>query len=460
MKRSRGQIMIVEDESSAVRVMTVALEKEGYRVHAVGHAASALADLPEKQPDAIVADYLLPEMSGLDLLRYVQRRSPDIPVIMITGHGDERLAVEAMKLGAFTYLPKPLDYEELTLVIHRAVELRRLRRELRETRLASCGGQLVGRSPAMERLRELIADIAPTEVTVLITGETGTGKEVVARSIHLASRRAPKTFVALNCAAIPETLLESELFGHTRGAFTGADRAREGRALAASGGTLFLDEIGDMPQSIQPKFLRLLESGEVAALGSDRVQRVDLRVVAATNANLRRQVDDGRFRADLFYRLNVVPIHIPPLRERREDIPDLIQFILPRLARRHDKRIVDIDADLIAWLTSQQWPGNVRELENTLERLVILSQDGRLRNPPDARAPLVLPYHQEKQELIDEFERRYLKEALQIAGGKLVEVARRTGISPRQLYNLLRKHGLADEPGPMPTENELETASV
>ncbi|MFN2442402.1 MAG: sigma-54-dependent transcriptional regulator [Thermoanaerobaculia bacterium] len=447
MKRPRPPVvLVVEDEPVAVRVMSVALEREGYVVHAASEGSIALSMLPEIQPDVIVVDYLLPGMSGMDVLRYLHRRAPDVPVVMITGHGDERLAVEAMKIGAFTYLPKPLDYEELGLVLGRAVELRRLRRDLRDTRLSTAAGQLVGRSSAIERMRELIADVAPTEVTVLITGETGTGKEVVARAIHAASRRSQKKFVALNCAAIPETLLEAEMFGHTRGAFTGAERMRQGRALTAHGGTLFLDEIGDLPQSLQPKFLRLLEDGEVTPLGSDAGQAVDLRIVAATHRDLHAEVEAGEFRADLFYRLNVVPIHIPPLRERSEDIPDLVHFILPRLAQRHEKEITDIDSDLIAWLSAQRWPGNVRELENTLERLVILSQGGRLRCPRDSGQLLLAPFQVEKQHVVDEFERKYLEQAMQAWGGRLSEVARKSAISPRQLYNLLRKHGLVRGP--------------
>ena len=445
MRRERPLVLIVEDEISAVRVMTLSLEKEGFEVRSSPDASAALAQLSDLDPDVVVIDYLLPGMSGLELLRYARRRSPDLPIVMITGHGDERLAVESMKLGAFMYLPKPLDYHELTVVIRRAVELHELKRDLRATRVASSAGQLVGRSPAMQKLRELIASIGPTEVTVLITGETGTGKEVVARSIHLASRRAQKKFVALNCSAIPETLLEAELFGHRRGAFTGAERSRDGRAITASGATLFLDEIGEMPSSIQPKFLRLLEDGEVTPLGSDTSQKVDLRVIAATNIDLRREAAAGRFRPDLFYRLNVLPVHIPPLRERREDIPELVHFILPKLARRHEKSILEIDPSLLDWLTGQEWRGNVRELENTLERLVILSRDGRLDCPEDPRFPFIAPYHQEKQEVIDAFERRYLRQALQVASGKLSEVSRRTGISPRQLYNLVRKHGLEED---------------
>lgn len=440
--RKRPKVLIVEDESAAVRVMTLALEREGLEVHATADGSAALGLIPELHPDVLVADYLLPGISGIDVLRYSLRRFPDLPVVMITGHGDERIAVETMRLGAFSYLPKPLDYEELALVLRRACELRALRQELRTARVDGCSQQIVGQSPAIERLREMIADVAPTEVTVLIIGETGTGKEVVARAVHAASKRSRKRLVALNCAAIPETLLEAELFGYVRGAFTGAEGRREGKLLSTNGGTLFLDEIGDLPASLQPKLLRVIEEGEITPLGSDASQKIDVRLIAATHRDLGAEVAAGRFRADLFYRLNVVPIALPPLRERREDIPLLVQHVLPRLAHRHARQIHDVEDGLMEWLRKQSWPGNVRELENTLERLIVLNRDGVLRLPSDARTPFLLPYHDEKRQILDDFERRYLTDALRLYHGKLNEVAQRSGISQRQLYNLLRKHNL------------------
>ncbi len=441
---NQGRVFLVEDEAAAVRVTQLALERAGFEVLACGDAAAALRRFDEVTPDVVVADYLLPGLSGLELLRYVNRRAPDVPVVLITGHGSEKLAVEALKLGAYSYLPKPLDFEELVLVLRRAVEVKRLREESRRVQLESATAELVGRSQALAEVRQLIADLAPTEVTVLILGETGTGKELVARAIHRGSRRARGRFVAVNCAAIPETLLEAELFGYVKGAFTGAEARREGKFVAASGGTLFLDEVGELPLSLQPKLLRALEEKEVTPLGSDRSVAVDVRLVAATNRDLQALVKEGKFRPDLYFRLNVVPIKLAPLRERREDIEPLVQYLLPRIAARHGKPIRDVEPGLYAWLAAQEWPGNVRELENTLERLVVLAADGVLRPPAGAKGVL-LPFYEEKERVLAAFEREYLRFGLKMVAGNLSELSRHSGISPRHLYNLLRKHGLHQE---------------
>ena len=455
MNRPGGRILLVEDEPAAARVATIALQRETFEVIAVGDAPSALARLHELEPDVVVCDYLLPGLSGLELLRHLQRRAPDLPVVFITGHGDERLAVEAMKLGAFTYLPKPLDYDELAQVLRRAVETSRLRQEFRGSQVAACTDGMVGESDVMRELKGLIADVAPTDVTVLVLGETGTGKELVARAIHAGSPRAKRRLVAVNCAAIPETLLEAELFGWVKGAFTGAEGRREGKFAVADRGTLFLDEIGDLPPGLQAKLLRVLEERAVTPLGCDESRSVDVRLVAATHRDLKAEVDAGRFRADLFYRLNVVPLPIPPLRERRGDIPLLVRHLLRALAARHGKAIRSVDPALLAWLTEQAWPGNVRELENVLERMVVLCRDGLLRAPAPEGEPLP-PFRYEKQRLIDEFEREYLVSALARGSHRLSDIAEQTGISPRQLYNLLHKHGLVDERDGAPEESAFE----
>jgi DNA-binding NtrC family response regulator len=453
-----GRILLVEDEPAAVRVATIALQRESFGVTAVGDAPSALARLHELRPDVVVCDYLLPGLSGLELLRHLQRRAPDLPVVFITGHGDERLAVEAMKLGAFTYLPKPLDYDELAQILRRAVETSRLRREFRGSQVAACADGMVGESEAIQELKGLITDVAPTDVTVLVLGETGTGKELVARAIHAGSPRAKRRLVAVNCAAIPETLLEAELFGWVKGAFTGAEGRREGKFAVADRGTLFLDEIGDLPLSLQAKLLRVLEERAITPLGSDESRAVDVRLVAATHRDLKAEVDAGRFRADLFYRLNVVPLRIPPLRERRGDIPLLVRHLLRALATRHGKVVRSVDPTFLAWLTDQPWPGNVRELENALERTLVRCRDGVLRAPAPTGA-LLPPFRHEKQRLIDEFEREYLTCALARCSHRLSDIAERTGISPRQLYNLLHKHGLVDGREVVPDEPALECRS-
>ena len=436
-----GRVLLVEDDPGAVRVVTLALEREGFAVHACSEAAAALRALEEVRPDVVLADYLLPGLSGLELVRYLVRRAPQVPVVLITGHGNEKLAVEAMKLGAFFYLPKPLDFEELVLVVRRACEVHQLRQREREAPLAQLASELVGVSPAMEEVRRLIVEVAPTEATVLIQGETGTGKELVARAIHRLSKRAQGRFVPVNCAAIPETLLEAELFGYVKGAFTGAEGRREGKLVAASGGTLFLDEVGELPLPLQPKLLRALEEGEVTPLGSDRPVPVKLRLVAATNRDLEQEVQAGRFRPDLFFRLHVVVVRIPPLRERPEDVGPLVQALLPRIAARHGKTIREVEEGVVAWLASQSWPGNVRQLENTLERLVIFASDGVIRVPEEG-ASLLLPFYAEKERVVAAFEEAYLRRGLQLVGGNLAELSRRSGISPRHLYNLLRKYRL------------------
>ena len=328
----------------------------------------------------------------------------------------------------------------------RAAEVYRLRRRLDDDGDLQLGQGLIGESPAIRRLRRLIAEVASTDVTVLVRGETGTGKEVVARALHASSTRAHRPFVPVNCSAIPDTLLEAELFGHERGAFTGADRRRPGRFQTADGGTLFLDEIGDLPAAVQPKLLRVLEEHAVTPLGSDRPIEVDVRLVAATHQPLEDLVEEGRFRQDLFYRLNVVPLLIPPLRDRIEDIPRLASSFAGRIASKHGKEIRDLDPALVEWLKAQPWEGNVRELENLMERLVIFCTDGVLRLPPDGiEAAILPPYRQEKQRVLDDFERSYLTTALRLARGRLTDVAERTGLSSRQLYNLMKKHALQRE---------------
>ncbi|MCD4750521.1 MAG: sigma-54 dependent transcriptional regulator [Thermoanaerobaculales bacterium] len=438
--------LVVEDDQAASRVIALNLVREGFEVRSVENAAEALRFLPEAHPDVVLTDYLMPDMNGLELLSKIRREWPQLPVIMMTGQGDERLAVQAMKEGAFTYLSKPLDYDELALMCRRAAEMHSLRCQLERADVLELGHGLVGEAPAIRQLRRLIADVAPTPVTVLIRGETGTGKEVVARAIHAASGRASETFVAINCSAIPESLLEAELFGHERGAFTGANRRRVGRFLTAAGGTLFLDEVGDLPASLQPKLLRVLEERAVTPLGSDKPIPVDVRLVTATHQPLEQLVENGRFRQDLFYRLNVVPLHIPPLRERREDIARLASRFAGRIATRHGKSIRDLAPELVEWLKIQEWEGNVRELENIIERLVIFSTDGVLRLPDDGIESAILPpYRQEKERILDSFEMEYLKTALRLARGRLADASERTGLSARQLYNLMKKHGLDKE---------------
>ena len=439
-------VLVVDDDEAAAHVMALNLRREGFRAEVEHSAADAMRRVEELHPDVLLTDYLMPGTNGLELMAAMRQVRPHTPAIVMTAHGDERLAVESMRAGAFTYLSKPLDYDELVLVCRRAAEMHRLRCRLEDVGKLQLGHGLVGDSPAIKCLRRLIAEVAPTDVMVLIRGETGTGKEVVARAIHGASARSNSPFVAVNCSAIPETLLEAELFGHERGAFTGAERRRAGRFQTAAGGTLFLDEIGDLPASLQPKLLRVLEERAVTPLGSDRSRAVDVRLVAATNQPLEKLIERGDFRQDLFYRLNVVPLSIPPLRERADDIPQLASRFAGRLATRYGKIVNDLDPALVDWLKAQEWEGNVRELENVMERLVIFAPDGVLRIPDDGMEAAILPpYKREKERVLEEFEKSYLQTALRLSRGRLGGVCQRTGLSSRQLYNLMRKHGLSKE---------------
>ncbi len=450
---SGGHVVLVEEEPAIRRAMRARLEEAGFRVTAVDEAIHVLRDIDQLSPDVIVTSYFLPGyLNGLELLRYVNRRYPGLPVILVSSQGNEKTAVEAMQIGAFSYLPRPLDYEELVGEVHRAAGTGGGAGR-RTPSMAQHG--LVGQSAAMLEVRRLIEDVAGTRATVLILGETGTGKELAARAVHRLSPRRQGPFVPVNCAAIPDTLLEAELFGYVRGAFTGAEQNRDGKLLSANQGTLFLDEIGEIPPVIQPKLLRFLEEGVITPLGSDECRNVDLRFIAATHRDLREEVDAGRFREDLYYRLNVVPIRLPPLRDRREDIPLLVAHFLPILARRHGREVRRVDPEVTRWLGSRSWRGNVRELENELERLVVFCRDGVVRLAPD-QAPdrLIMPYHEEKRRVLDAFEKEYLANALLATQGRVGEIARASGLSPRQVYNLLRKHRLKEESVPRMVDGE------
>ncbi len=444
MSERQRQILIVDPDPSAGRQVAAMLARAGYDVHCFFDAPAALSSIAESRPDLLITEQdLRGALSGLDLLRYAKRRVPDLPVVLVATHSDERRAVEAMRLGATTYLARPLDEGELLRTLALALDASNFQREMRRHCLEAAATELVGDSEAMQAVRETIADVAETPVTILLLGETGTGKELVARAIHRASPRAKERFVAVNCSAIPETLIEAELFGHVRGAYTGAERDRDGKLVSADRGTLLLDEIGDLPLQIQPKLLRFLEEGRVTPLGSDEPRAVDVRFIAATHHDLKLDVERGEFREDLYYRLNVVPIHLPPLRERRGDLRALLEHLLPRHAERHNRTIREIDPRVFAWIERRDWPGNVRELENALERLVVFCRDGILRlvDEPEQEAPLP-NFQAEKQRIIDAFEAAYLRQALAACGGKLSEVSRRSGISSRQLYNLMHKHGI------------------
>ncbi len=367
----RASVLVVDDEKAIRDSLRMILEFEDYRVDEAADGDAALRRVAERQPDALLLDIKMPGLDGLAVLRMLRERGHDVPVLMITGHGDVQTAVEATRQGAFDFLEKPLARDRVLLSLRNAVESCRLQREARRQRGDS--EELVGSSPAMQRLRETIGLAAPTTATVLVTGESGTGKELVAREIHRLSPRRDRAFVQVNCAAIPDELIESELFGHEKGSFTGAVRKQVGKFVAADGGTIFLDEIGDMSPRTQAKVLRVLQNGEVEPVGAARVVRVDVRVVAATNRDLPADIEAGRFREDLYFRLNVVPVRTPALREHIEDLPVLVDHFVRRFTELQSYRPRRLDDEALAFLKALPWRGNVRELRNLVERLLILA---------------------------------------------------------------------------------------
>ena len=370
-KDSTASVLIVDDESSIRDSLRMILEYEGYVVEEAASGPEALARVADRAPEAVMLDIKMPEMDGLEVLTAFRERGYDMPVLVISGHGNVDTAVEATRRGAYDFFEKPLQRERVLVTLRNAIATYRLSSENRVLRNEP--DELIGSSPPMDRLRAMIERAAPTPATVLITGESGTGKELVARAIHRLSLRRDRTFVQVNCAAIPEDLIESELFGHEKGSFTGATRKQNGKFVAAHGGTIFLDEIGDMSARTQAKVLRALQYGEVEPVGAAAVVKVDVRVVAATNRDLQADIEDGRFREDLFYRLNVIPIRTPALREHLEDVPDLIDYFVRRYAAVNNFVVKEFSAEAIDHLRTLPFKGNIRELKNLVERLLILS---------------------------------------------------------------------------------------
>jgi two-component system nitrogen regulation response regulator NtrX len=448
-------VLIVDDEPNIRRMLGALLRAEGYEVREAGSGRSALAEIRNDEPDAVVMDLYMPDATGLEVLPELKKAAPDVPVLMMSGRASLSDAVKATKLGAFHFVEKPLAPEAVLLSLRSALELRHARatnRALREE-LRSRDG-MVGRAPAIEQVRSVIERVAPTDARVLITGESGTGKEVVASAVHERSARHTGPLVRLNCAAIPRDLVESEMFGHEKGAFTGATERRRGRFELASGGTLFLDEIGDLSLEAQAKLLRALEGGEVERVGGHEPIKVDVRILAATNKDLRAEVAAGRFREDLFFRLHVIPIHLPPLRERREDVPLLAEHFLARHAANglRPPRLLPGAMDA---LVRHPWPGNVRELANILERLSILHSGSEV-GPAEIRvllaggAPIAgdaAPAYLDDDDRpladrLDAYERDLLNGALEAAAGSVAEAARRLRTDRANLYRRMRRLGI------------------
>ncbi len=369
----RASVLVVDDEDAIRESLRMILEYEGYRVREAANGAEGLEAIRKAAPDAVLLDIKMPEMDGLQVLKAIQDRGYDMPVLIITGHGDVATAVEATQGGAFDFFEKPLERDRVLVSLRNAVDAYRLLQDNRKGGGGREPDELIGSSPVLDRLREVIDKAAPTMATVLITGESGTGKELVARAVHRKSARRDKPLIQVNCAAIPEELIESELFGHEKGSFTGAVRKQIGKFVAADGGTIFLDEIGDMSARTQAKVLRVLQNGEVEPVGAHKVVQVDVRVVAATNRDLEKEIEEGNFREDLFYRLNVIPIKTPPLRDHLDDLEETIEYFVRRYSVENNYRQREFSAESIEHLQGLPWRGNVRELKNVVERLLILS---------------------------------------------------------------------------------------
>ena len=445
-------ILIVDDERAIQTTLRGVLEDEGFRVSAVGSAQDALTRLADEAPDLIFLDIWMPGLDGLEALAEIKRLRPETAVVMISGHGTIETAVKATKLGAYDFIEKPLSLEKTLLAATRALDHGRLERENRDLREQLERGQrIVGTSRVMEALRQQIAIAAPTNGRVLIHGENGAGKELVARGIHAQSSRRDNAFVEVNCAAIPEELIESELFGHERGAFTGAISRRRGKFELADGGTLFLDEIGDMSLKTQAKVLRVLEEQTFERVGGKETLRVDVRVLAASNQNLPDSIAQGRFREDLFYRLSVIPIEVPPLRRRTEDIPMLVEHFIKFFSGENAKRPKTLSVEALAYFLSYEWPGNVRELRNMVERLVIMTPGdviGLDALPPPLRpreaAATVLDTQREKtlKAAREAFERAYILGELRAHDWNMTRTADKLGIERSHLYRKLKTYGL------------------
>jgi len=433
-------VLIVEDDPHVLLGCQQALALEDIRSEGVGSAEQALALVGDNFPGIVISDIRLPGMDGLELLKQLKGRDRTLPVVLITGHGDISMAVGAMRDGAYDFMEKPFSPERLVEVARRALEQRSLAREVWSLRrqLAerdSLEGRIIGRSPAMQQLRELIANVADTSANVLIEGETGTGKELVARCLHDFSRRQPQQFVALNCGGLPENLFESEIFGHEANAFTGAGKRRIGKIEHAHGGTLFLDEVESMPLNLQIKLLRVLQERTLERLGSNQSIDVDCRVIAATKSDLDQLSKASQFRSDLYYRLNVVTLELPPLRERREDILQLFEYFLQQSSLRFDRTAPELDNQTVSSLMSHDWPGNVRELRNVAERFA-------LGLPAFKKSGSNVAQGLGFSEAVEAFERNLLTDALQRSGGNLTQASQELGMAKTTLFDKVKKYGL------------------
>ena len=459
----RERILLVDDDEGLLQLLKMRLGAMGFMVTACTRGEQALAEARPGSFDLAITDLRLPDIDGVALMEELRRIHSDLPVVILTAHGSIPNAVEAMQKGAYGYLTKPFDNKELAVHIEKALSQRRMSREIQRLKLLvkELYGleSMVARSPKMQALLQQVSQVADTDATISLSGETGTGKEVIARVLHSNSRRVKGPFIAVNCGAIPETLIESELFGHVKGAFTGAQVAKRGLFQSAEGGTLFLDEIGEMPFALQVKILRALQEREVQEVGAPRPTKVDVRIITATNKDLSQAVKEGKFREDLFYRIQVVPLVVPPLRERREDIPLLAQQILKQSTQRMNKEIRGFLPDAMQKLMLHPWPGNVRELENVIEKAVVMATQDMITADliPSAHGQAAEPGLKGLTEAREEFEKNYLQEILQYTNGNISRAAQIAGRYRADFYKLLRKYGL--HPGDSKKAEGLEPTS-
>lgn len=453
---TRPRLLIVDDETAILDTLRILLKREDYEIHTAASGQQGLDAISEFRPDFILSDIRMPGVGGIEILKAAQELDPNLPVILMTAQASLQSAIQAVNQGAFHYIQKPFSNDELLVILRRAVESRQLKRENQalkkeiRRRDASEASRPAGKSPNFLEVLKLAETVAPTDSTVLISGASGTGKEVLARYIHGLSDRNGGPFISINCGALPENLLESELFGHVKGSFTGAVRDKQGLFVAAEAGTFFLDEVGEMTAATQVKLLRVLQEREVVPVGSTEPIPVDVRIIAATNRDLEEEIRRGSFRSDLYYRLNVITLHLPPLNERREDIPILADHFLTRFAARREKSPTRLSAEALSALQAYDWPGNVRELENALERAAVLSKDGEIpasalpaRVTAEKQRPLVadtLP----PNPTLEIIERAYVLWVLQSEGGNKSRAAEVLGIDPSTLYRKLLRYGIQE----------------
>jgi DNA-binding NtrC family response regulator len=453
-------ILVVDDEELLAKSCKQILSSEGYHVITETRGKLALELIRRQQPDVILTDLMLPDMDGMALLRESRQIAPDSLIIMITGFATVDSSVEAIQAGAYDYIPKPFTATQLRILIGRAAQQVRLARDNAQLRdqlkQRHSFENIIGTGDAMQKVFSVITRVAPTEANVFVSGESGTGKELIARAIHASSRRSDNAFVAINCAALPEHLLESELFGHERGAFTGADGQHRGLLETANGGTFFLDEICEMTVELQAKLLRVIQERRIRRVGGEGEIPVDLRLISATNQDPERSVREGLFRQDLYFRLNVVPIKLPPLRARSEDVPTLVQHFLRHFAKQYDRPNLRISPEAIRMMRAYTWPGNVRELQNVMERIVSLSMPGEQIGPDDLPEEILgrnggggisqytvsadRPYHEAKAEAMAVFEQEYLKDLLARHSGNISRAAREAGMDRKTIHRMLSKY--------------------